>query len=110
MTPLIMALPPVCQEEKGISRVVEQGHIHVDKVIVCDDGSTDLTHKRAIESEAGVTRHWRSKGYQASLRSLFLRARSFAADAFETEDSDGQSPFNAEIYWEDQLAHNGRNC
>ncbi len=87
---MLVALLPAYREERRISRVVEQAYRYVDKVIVCDDGSTDSTYQRAIESGAEVIRHIRNKGHGTALRSLFLRARSFAADAYVTIDADGQ--------------------
>jgi len=62
----------------------------VQKVIVCDDGSTDATYKKAIEAGAEVIRHKRNRGYGTALQSLFEKAQSLPAGAYVTVDADGQ--------------------
>jgi glycosyltransferase involved in cell wall biosynthesis len=62
----------------------------VDKVIVCDDGSMDLTGDIAEAMGATVVRHERNMGYGAALRSLFRAALEADADVAVTIDSDGQ--------------------
>ena len=88
--PLIVVGIPAFNEEKTIARVVlsaqKQGHI----VVVCDDGSTDLTAKIAERLGADVVRHEKNLGYGAALQSLFRRAREFDADILVTLDADGQ--------------------
>ena len=39
----IVACIPAFNEERTIAKVVNRTQKHADKVIVCDDGSTDLT-------------------------------------------------------------------
>jgi len=87
---MIVALVPAYNEEKRISEVVRQSYQFVDKVLVCDDGSTDSTYRLSVEAGAEVIKHKRNLGYGASLRSLFLEAGRIPADAFVTVDSDGQ--------------------
>jgi len=40
---LIVACIPAYNEERTIGRLVLLAQRHVDRVVVCDDGSTDLT-------------------------------------------------------------------
>jgi len=40
---LVVACIPAFNEERTIARVVLQARRHVDRVLVCDDGSEDLT-------------------------------------------------------------------
>lgn len=63
---------------------------HVDKVIVCDDGSTDMTGEIAERLGAEVVKHKRNLGYGAALTTLFERAREEKADIMITIDADGQ--------------------
>jgi glycosyltransferase involved in cell wall biosynthesis len=63
---------------------------HVDKIIVCDDGSTDMTGEIAEKLGAEVIKHERNLGYGAALTSLFERAREEKADVMITIDADGQ--------------------
>jgi glycosyltransferase involved in cell wall biosynthesis len=48
---------------------------HVDVVLVCDVGSTDLTAEIAERMGADVIRHERNLGYGATLKTLFAVAR-----------------------------------
>jgi len=88
--PYVIACIPAYNEEKRIARVILLAQKHVNKVIVCDDGSTDLTGKIARRLGAETIVHKRNLGYGASLRSLFNRARKMDADVMVTLDADGQ--------------------
>lgn len=88
--PLVVACIPAYNEERTIARVVLQAMRYVDWVVVCDDGSTDLTGEIAERLGAEVVRHERNMGYGAAIRSLFRRARELDADVMVTLDADGQ--------------------
>jgi glycosyltransferase involved in cell wall biosynthesis len=81
---------PAYNEEKAIGDIVKISLKHVDKVIVCDDGSTDNTAKIAKQSGATVISHKKNEGYGASIITLFDRARQENADIMVTIDGDGQ--------------------
>jgi glycosyltransferase involved in cell wall biosynthesis len=87
---MIVALLPAFNEEKRIATVIDRVQQFADRVIVCDDGSTDATYEKAADCGAEVIRHKRNRGYGAALRSLFTHAKTFPAQAFVTIDSDGQ--------------------
>ncbi|MCW4005038.1 MAG: glycosyltransferase family 2 protein [Candidatus Bathyarchaeota archaeon] len=87
---LVVAGIPAFNEEKTIARVVMDAQKYVDAVVVCDDGSTDLTAEIAERLGADVVRHKQNSGYGAALKSLFKRARELNADVLVTLDSDGQ--------------------
>lgn len=86
----IAVLIPALDEEATIGRVVIKSKGLADKVIVCDDGSRDMTAQIAEGLGAEVIRHSRNLGYGASLSSLFQRALSTDADTFVTLDGDAQ--------------------
>jgi glycosyltransferase involved in cell wall biosynthesis len=88
--PLIVAAIPAYDEEETIAKVIVQARKHVDKIIVCDDGSTDLTGKIAEAMGAIVVTHKRNLGKGVALRTLFARAREMGADITVTVDADGQ--------------------
>ncbi len=88
--PLVVVGIPAFNEEKTIAHVVLGAQKHTDAVVVCDDGSTDLTGEIARRLGAVVIRHERNLGYGAALQSLFEWAREFKADVLVTLDSDGQ--------------------
>jgi glycosyltransferase involved in cell wall biosynthesis len=87
---LIIACIPAYNEEKTIAKVVLKAKKYVDKVIVCDDGSTDMTVEIAEAIGAKVIRHERNKGYGAALASLFKAAREENASAMIILDADLQ--------------------
>jgi len=87
---LIVVGIPAFNEERTIARVVIGAQRYADVVVVCDDGSSDLTGEIAERLGAEVVRHEKNLGYGAALRSLFKRARELNADVFVTLDADGQ--------------------
>jgi len=94
--PLIVVGVPAFNEEKTIAVVVLEALKYADRVVVCDDGSADLTGAIAEGLGADVVRHERNLGYGAAIQSLFRRARELGADVLVTLDADGQH-FPSEI-------------
>jgi glycosyltransferase involved in cell wall biosynthesis len=88
--PIVVVGIPAFNEEKTIARVVLGAQKHADIVVVCDDGSQDLTGEIAERLGAVVICHEKNLGYGAALQSLFRRARDLKADVLVTLDSDGQ--------------------
>lgn len=88
--PRVVVGIPAFNEERMIARVVLCAQRVADHVVVCDDGSTDLTGEIAGRLGAEVIRHERNMGYGAAVRSLFRRARELDADVLVTLDGDGQ--------------------
>ncbi|HML02328.1 MAG TPA: glycosyltransferase family 2 protein [Candidatus Bathyarchaeia archaeon] len=88
--PLIIVGIPAFNEERNIARVILEAQRHADLVIVCDDGSTDLTGEIADRLGADVIRHEQNLGYGMAIQSLFKRARELGADILVTLDGDGQ--------------------
>ncbi len=87
---MIVACIPAYNEEKTIAKVILVAQRQVDKVIVCDDGSTDLTADIAEKMGAEVIRHNENLGYGAAIQSLFDKVRMLEADVMLTLDADGQ--------------------
>jgi glycosyltransferase involved in cell wall biosynthesis len=81
---------PAFNEEQTIARVIIEAQKFAEKIIICDDGSTDYTAEIAESLGADVIRHEKNCGYGAALQSLFDRARELNADVLVTLDSDGQ--------------------
>jgi glycosyltransferase involved in cell wall biosynthesis len=88
--PIIVIGIPAFNEEKTIARVVLEAQKRADVVVVCDDGSADLTKEIAERMGADVVRHEQNSGYGAAIQSLFKRARELKADVLVTLDGDGQ--------------------
>jgi len=87
---LIIACIPAYNEEKTIARVILDCLKYCDKVIVCDDGSTDYTGIIAEKLGAEVIRHDKNLGYGAALKSLFKAAMKYSPDIVITLDADLQ--------------------
>lgn len=88
--PLVVIGIPAYNEEKTIARVVLQARKFGDVVLVCDDGSSDMTAEIAESLGAMVVRHERNLGYGAAIQSLFSQAKKLDADVLVTVDGDGQ--------------------
>ena len=68
--PYVVVGIPAFNEEQTIARVVLEAQKFANKVVVCDDGSTDYTAKIAESLGADVVRHKKNGGYGASIKSL----------------------------------------
>ncbi len=90
MVPGAVACVPAFNEERTIAAVVVGAQKYVGQVIVCDDGSNDMTAEIAEKLGARVIRHERNAGKGDALRSLFLACRELDADFMVTIDGDGQ--------------------
>jgi glycosyltransferase involved in cell wall biosynthesis len=86
---LKLACIPAYNEEQYIQDVIKKSLPHVDKVVVCDDGSTDNTAKLAKDSGAIVISQ-KNQGYGAAIATLFEYARKENAQIMITLDGDGQ--------------------
>ena len=81
---------PAYNEEKNIASIIIKLKQITNKIIVCNDGSSDLTGEIAKELGAEVINHQKNLGYGASIRSIFLKAKEMNTDILVTFDADGQ--------------------
>ena len=81
---------PAYNEEKNIALIITKLKKITDSIIVCDDGSSDLTGEIARELGVVVISHPKNMGYGAAIRSLFLKAKELGLDSLITLDADGQ--------------------
>ena len=81
---------PAFNEEKNIAVIISKLKKISDKIVVCNDGSSDLTSKIAEEMGAIVINHEKNLGYGAAIRSLFLKSKELEGDVLVTFDADGQ--------------------
>jgi len=90
----IFCVIPAFNEEKYIYDVAKMAKEFVDTVIVVDDGSTDETFSKAMDSGAIVLKHEKNLGKGAALRTGFKYALEHGADIVVTLDGDMQhNPF-----------------
>lgn len=88
--PLVVACIPAYNEERTIARVVLLAKRHVDRVVVCNDGSTDLTGEIAEGMGATVIQHERNMGKGAALKTALAHLRQLNPDIVVTLDADAQ--------------------
>jgi glycosyltransferase involved in cell wall biosynthesis len=88
--PLVVVGIPALNAEKTIARVILVAQKYADIIVVCDDGSKDMTGEIAGHLGAVMIKHECNSGYGAAIQSLFKCARELRADVLVTLDSDGQ--------------------
>lgn len=81
---------PAFNEEKNIASIIIKLKQITKTIIVCDDGSSDLTSKIASELGAITVVHPKNIGYGAAIASLFAKARDIGVESLVTFDADGQ--------------------
>ena len=81
---------PAFNEEKNIASIIMKLKKVTDHIIVCNDGSTDMTEEISKELDVIVINHSRNMGYGSAIRSIFLKAKELQADILVTFDADGQ--------------------
>jgi len=81
---------PAYNEEKNIAKIIVKLKKIADQIIVCDDGSTDLTSIIAESLGTIVIKHSKNLGYGSAIRSIFLKAREINSEVLVTIDADGQ--------------------
>lgn len=87
---MILVCIPARDEEKTIATVIVKSKRHADRIVVCDDGSEDMTGEVAKALGAEVIRVPSGGGYGAALALLFERANQIGPDVMVTLDADGQ--------------------
>ena len=81
---------PAFNEEKNIASIIMKLKKVTDHIIVCNDGSTDMTEEISKKLDVVVVNHSRNMGYGSAIRSIFLKAKELQADILVTFDADGQ--------------------
>lgn len=81
---------PAFNEEKNIGAIVAKLTQKYDVVIVCDDGSSDMTSTIASSLGAKVIKHEKNEGYGSAIKTIFNEAGKIGGDVLVTFDADGQ--------------------
>ena len=81
---------PAYNEEKNIASIILKLKKIADKIIVCNDGSDDLTGEICDGLDVITINHEVNLGYGAAIRSIFLKAKELDGDILVTFDADGQ--------------------
>jgi len=81
---------PAYNEEKNIASIITKLKNITDSIIVCDDGSSDMTSEISKNLGAVVISHKKNMGYGAALRTIFQKSVELDSDILVTFDADGQ--------------------
>ncbi|SMH72284.1 glycosyltransferase family 2 protein [Candidatus Nitrosotalea okcheonensis] len=81
---------PAFNEEKNIASTIAKLQKFSYTIVVCNDGSSDMTGTIAEKMGALVVNHQKNLGYGAGIRTLFTKAKELDADMLVTFDADGQ--------------------
>ena len=81
---------PAYNEEKNIASIILKLKKITNKIIVCNDGSTDLTGNIAENLGAVVINHTKNLGYGAAIKSIFHKAKELSSEVLVTFDADNQ--------------------
>jgi len=87
---LVVAAIPAYDEERTIGKLVLLAQRYVDRVVVCDDGSRDMTAEIAEKLGAMVVRHHKNMGKGAALRTALEYLKQLNPDVVVTMDADAQ--------------------
>ena len=84
----VEAIIPAYNEGDRIGGAIRGTKLHVDRIIVVDDGSTDGTAEISRKLGADVIAHRRNRGYLEAIKTGF---RALRGDIAITIDADGES-------------------
>jgi len=81
---------PAFNEENNIGKIIITLKKITNDIIVCDDGSSDLTREIAEGLGAKVISHTKNMGYGEAIKSIFNEAKKKESNILVTFDADGQ--------------------
>tara|TARA_B100000029_G_C17519103_1_gene939140 strand:+ start:564 stop:1445 length:882 start_codon:yes stop_codon:yes gene_type:complete len=81
---------PAFNEEKNIAKIITSLKKITDSIVICDDGSSDMTSEIASELGAIVVKHKTNLGYGAAIKTIFEKSNDIQSDVLVTFDADGQ--------------------
>ena len=81
---------PAFNEEKNIAKIITRLKKITNSIIVCDDGSSDMTSEIANNLGVIVVKHEKNTGYGAAINTIFQRAKDIETEILVTFDADGQ--------------------
>mgnify|MGYP001190809929 CR=1 FL=1 len=81
---------PAFNEERNIAKIITKLKKISDSIIVCDDGSSDMTADIVKNLGVELIKHNRNKGYGAAINSIFQKAKEINSEILVTFDADGQ--------------------
>ena len=81
---------PAYNEEKNIASIITKLKKITDSIIVCDDGSSDMTAEISKNLGATVISHKKNMGYGVAINSIFQKSKELNIDLLVTFEADGK--------------------
>ena len=81
---------PAFNEEKNIGSIIIKLQQKYDNILVCDDGSSDMTSQISKKLGATVIKHEKNEGYGSAIKTIFNKSKELDFDVLVTFDADGQ--------------------
>ena len=81
---------PAYNEEKNIASIITKLKKITDSIIVCDDGSSDMTSEISKNLGVILISHEKNMGYGTAINSIFQKSKEVNTDLLVTFDADGQ--------------------
>ena len=81
---------PAYNAARNIATIITRLKKITDSIIVCDDGSTDMTSDISKNLGAIVVSHKKNMGYGVAINSIFQKSKEMNSDLLVTFDADGQ--------------------
>jgi len=81
---------PAFNEEKNIGSIIIKLQQKYDNILVCDDGSSDMTSEISKKLGVIVVKHEKNEGYGSAIKTIFNKSKELGFDVLITFDADGQ--------------------
>lgn len=81
---------PAFNEEKNIGSIIIKLQQKYENILVCDDGSSDMTSQISRKLGATVIKHEKNEGYGSAIKTIFNKSKELGFDVLITFDADGQ--------------------
>ncbi|BDQ31817.1 dolichyl-phosphate mannose synthase [Nitrosopumilus zosterae] len=81
---------PAFNEERNIGSIIAKLKQKYAQIIVCDDGSSDMTSVIASLMGVHVVKHDKNMGYGSAIKTIFNESKKIEGDVLVTFDADGQ--------------------
>jgi len=81
---------PAFNEEKNIGSIIIKLQQKYDNILVCDDGSLDMTSEISKKLGVIVVKHEKNEGYGSAIKTIFNKSKELGFDVLITFDADGQ--------------------
>ena len=78
---------PAFNEEKNIGSIIIKLQQKYENILVCDDGSSDMTSQISRKLGATVIKHEKNEGYGSAIKTIFNKSKELGFDVLITFDA-----------------------